>query len=229
MKKFILLSIFSSAIVFSNPLNAEEFKFEQKPLQPVLTINSQKQTSDDNGVKGKVIIGANAGFNVFATLLTARYYLSDYYDFDGYISSAKASPLFHLSVDYGFARKFSAGVDFGYQNARIDVSSYGSTFTDSWNRILLAARGDYHIIAKENMSLYTGLKLGYNMYTVNSTASEKDLPGYTSRLGVNPQATSVQAHFGYSYFFRGKLGVNAEVGIGFGGPYLFSAGLAYKI
>jgi hypothetical protein len=226
MKKSIILTLFGSAILFTNALQAKEFQLEQKPLKPGYTLHTMAQESTDDGIKGKIIIGANAGFNAFSTLLAARYVLSDFYDFDGYISKSTATPLYHLSVDYGFARKFSAGLDLGFQKANVTVGSSGSYFVDSWNRILIAARGDYHIIAKENMSLYTGLKLGYNMYTVTSSSN---IPNYESNLDVNPQAVSVQAHFGYSYFFQGKFGVNAEVGLGFGGPYLFSAGLAYKI
>jgi hypothetical protein len=234
MKKLTFLCIIGSFLIYAKPLSAKEFQLElkEKKQTQYLLPSIKAAPTGDEGIKGRTIIGVNAGFNVFSKLLEARYYLSNVYSYEGTISSSSASPLYHLSVDYGFAERFSAGVDIGFQKATIqfnDVLAYGDSYSDHWTRILLAARADYHIVAKENMSLYTGLKFGYNMYTVKTDFPEKDFPGYTANMNVNPQTVSVQAHFGYTYFFQGKFGVNAEIGLGFGGPYLFSAGLAYKI
>lgn len=233
MKK--LISLFITCALFFSSLNLRAFEeFKLKPLRENNTyiINSLKQDDSDDGVKGKIMVTAGVGFNVFATLLEARYLLSSYYSFEGNISSSEASPMINAAVDYGFARKFSVGVAFGYQTAKInlrDIVTTGDRYTDTWRRLHFAVRGDYYIVAKENINLYTGLKFGYNMYTVSTTVPQNYYPGYLDNLDVYPQPMSVQAHFGFSYYFMDLVGFNTEVGIGFGGPYLFAAGLSVKI
>jgi len=228
MKKFFTFLITSSVCLSSLNLSANNgLKLSSLPdknrpfmLHPV--------SDSDNGIKGKVMLTAGIGLNLFATYLEARYTLSTNYNFEGNITSHQSSPMFNAALDYGLGKRLSAGAAFGYQTARINFEdgTYGARYYDTWTRIHLAIRGDYYIIAKDNISLYTGAKFGYNMYTVNSTYN---VPGYVSRLDVYPSVVSVQAHFGFSYYAGGRVGFNTEVGLGFGGPYLIAAGLAIKI
>jgi hypothetical protein len=233
MKKLIPV-IICALLLSSFKLSAfQEFKLTPlKDSKSPFVISSLKKTDSDEGVKGKIMINAGVGFNIFATLLEARYYLSSNYDFNGYISSTKASPMYNLSLDYGLARKFSVGGAFGIQTAKVNftnVYTNGDHYEDRWTRLHLAVRGDYYIVAKENLNLYTGLKLGYNIYTVKTTIPSNRDPEYLSYLDVTPQPISVQAHLGFSYYFMDMVGFNTEVGIGFGGPYLFAIGLAVKL
>lgn len=232
MKKILLLSI-ACITCISSVLSAKEFtSYSLTGVKKPFVIKSLKASDSDDGVKGKIMITAGAGFNVFGTILEARYLLSSNYNYDGYISSHKTSPMYNLGVDYGLGEKFSVGVAVGFQTAKIQFSDLYTTndnYYDSWKRILIAARGDYYIIAKENISLYTGLKLGFNMYTVTTNLPPSDYPNYIENMDVYPQPASVQAHFGFSYYFNDMIGFNTEVGLGFGGPYLFHAGLAIKI
>lgn len=234
MKKLIPFIITGTLIICSFDVGAyEKFKLQQLPAkkQPFI-IKSLAQDASDEGVKGKIMATAGVGFNIFGKLLEGRYYLSTYYDFGDNISSSQGSPMYNIGVDYGFAKKFSVGVAFGYQTAVInlkDVVRMGDHYEDRWTRIHMAFRGDYYIVAKENLNLYTGLKFGYNMYTVKTTVPAQYYPGYLSNLDVTPQPLSIQAHFGFSYYFMDMIGFNAEVGVGFGGPYLFAAGVAVKI
>ena len=179
------------------------------------------------------------GLNLMGPSLQVKYTLSSMWSNSSYESmSTKQSPMFNFGVDYGLSDKFSAGVAFGYQTAKVNIDSYeynsntGNsdlvTNTDSWKRIHFAVKGDYHIIAKKHISLYTGVKIGYNKYSMTSTYTKYD-PSYVSRLNVTPSPVSLQAHFGINYYFNGMIGFNAEVGIGYGGPYIFAAGLAVKI
>lgn len=188
-------------------------------------------SDDDEGVKGKIIVTAGVGLNLLGTTLELRYLANAIYDFEGNIAGHNAWPMINAGVDYGLGKQVSVGVAFGYQKVTMnlkDVVAVNDTHYDTWTRIHFAARGDYYIVAKENISLYTGVKLGYNLYAVSSTVPENYYPGYKDNLWY-PQPLSAQAHFGFSYFVKGIVGFNAEIGLGYGVPYLFAAGVTVKI
>ncbi|HLC84120.1 MAG TPA: hypothetical protein VJI69_09835 [Bacteroidia bacterium] len=190
-----------------------------------------KSGADEEGVKGKIIITAGVGLNLLGTTLELRYIGNTIYNFDGNIAGHDAWPMINGAVDYGLGKQVSVGVAFGYQKVTMNLKNVvaaNDKHYDTWTRIHFAARGDYYIVAKENISLYTGVKLGYNLYSVSSTVPTSVYPGYTSNLWY-PQPLSAQAHFGFSYFVKGMVGFNAEVGLGYGVPYLFAAGVTVKI
>jgi hypothetical protein len=221
MKKIYVLTatllLFSASSFAENPMQGERI--------------AGRPSMGDNGIKGKVIIHAGVGLNLLSTNLTVRYALSAAYDGADYIPTFKQIPMINLGLDYGLGKKFSVGAAFGYQTAKGTYDHYGFKFIDTWTRIHMAVRGDYHIVAKENVGLYTGLKVGYNIYTVSTTLP--DSPGYTKSDYIadliKPSTISAQAHFGFSYFFSGVAGLNAEVGLGYGGPYIFALGATFKL
>ena len=114
------------------------------------------------------------------------------------------------------------------QDTNTATGEAGLIYTDIWQRFHFAARGDYYMVARDKFSLYTGLKIGYNRYSMTSTR-DVIYPTYTQELNVNPSPVSVQAHIGMSYFWRSMIGFNAELGLGVGGPYVFALGAAVKI
>ncbi len=175
------------------------------------------------------MVTAGVGLNLFKTNLAVRYALSSVYTYAAYTPTWKQTPMINAAVDYGLGKKVSVGVAFGYQRAVGTYTDGVFSFQDTWTRIHLAARGDYYIVATDNISLYTGLKVGYNIYNVSTTVSNTFYPNYITELNVHPSPVSVQAHFGFSYYFAKIVGVNAEVGIGYGGPYLFALGVTIKI
>jgi hypothetical protein len=207
--------------------------------------SAPKQTKDtEEGIKGKIIITAGIGLNASYLNFYRAYAVSDYAtNFTDNNFRVRSIPMINVMADYGIGKKVSVGLSFGYQTTNVsweyrDYSYNNSTgnynnfteiITDKWTRFHFAARGDYRIIAKENLGLYTGLKLGYNTYTLNSTTATKYYSGYKESLDLHFSPVSVQAHFGFSYWFQGMFGVNAEVGIGVGGPYIGAIGATFKL
>lgn len=186
---------------------------------------------ESEGMKGKILITAGAGLNLLGTTLELRYLANTIYSFDGNISGHTTLPMINAMVDYGLGEKVSVGVAFGYQKVVMNLKNIAvanDSHHDTWTRLHFSVRGDYYIIAKEKINLYTGAKFGYNLYSVSSTVPTSIYPGYTDNLWY-PSAMSAQAHFGVSYFVNGMIGFNAEIGLGYGAPYLFGAGLAIKI
>lgn len=241
MKKQIISIVLAGAFLMClNSVNAGELTPEIKNDKNLLEIK-KKAESDDDGIKGKIMVNAGVGLNGTRASLRLKYNglpdaNSNYYNGIPKIFSSSQIPLINLGVDYGIARRFSLGVAFGFQKITLNGEANDSTFnnptlgTDTWTRYHIAVRGDYYIVANENVNLYTGLKIGYNMYTVKSTFTKTD-PSYISKLHSkvsNPLTTGVQAHFGFSYFFNGMIGINTEVGLAIGGPYFFAAGLGFK-
>lgn len=209
-------------------LNSPPIKYHPFVIKPITD-------DEDNGMKGKFIVTAGAGFNFFGYALQVRY---NAHHTINYVQGHQTSPMFFARVDYGLDKKISLGISGGYQTARIDyptleVNNYpgvGSTkyehLYDDWTRVNLAVRGDYYIVSNKNINLYTGLKIGYNSYSVktNFPDSIADM-----RIVIKANPVCVQAHFGFSYFIKEIVGVNAEFGLGYGGPYMLAAGLTIKI
>jgi hypothetical protein len=96
--------------------------------------------------------------------------------------------------------------------------------TDTWTRINIGVRGLFHIVRTEHIGLYTGMRLGTNLYSHKSTYGD---PQYFKKLDVHPSAFSVQALFGFSAYIVQGIGVNTEIAIG--PPYFFTIGLTYKM
>lgn len=234
MKKQIIRMVFAGTFLMClNTSNAGELKPEIKNGNKLLEIK-KNAGSDDDGIKGKIMVNAGVGLNGTRSFLRLQYRTTDSTSTSGppNITSSTQIPLLNIGVDYGFAKRFSVGAAFGYQSIKLNAGA-GSNFiagTDTWTRLHIAVRGDYYIVAKENLNLYTGLKVGYNIYNVKSTYTKLD-PNYISKLETyvsGPLKTGVQAHFGFSYFFNGMIGINTEVGLAIGGPYFFAAGLGFK-
>lgn len=197
----------------------------------------------DNGIKGKFIFTPGLGFNILDVSLKYSYVRnsiwSKNHDYNYIDIKAHCTPMYHIAVDYGVNEFLTVGASFGYQTATIAIQSHyydpntggSGTYVDSWTRMHFGTRVDYHIIRNKNISMYTGIKLGYNIYSMNSTLTSL-IPEYKNNLSltdVTPFRYGVQAHFGFSYYFNGIVGLNTEMGLGIGGPYLFAIGLTVKI
>jgi hypothetical protein len=206
------------------------------PSAPDSTVSntfSIKSTHDDGGAKGKIMVTAGVGFNFTQLNYVVRYESSGYFISLGdgpVISKVSSMPLINIMADYGIGERVSVGVAGGYQKTTVywgDGSRYFN-MTDDWTRIHIAVRGDYRIIAKKDLGLYTGVKIGFNKYTMVSSTFQAVDPNYINNMHLNLSPVSIQAHFGVSYWFSGIAGLNAEVGIGYGGPYVFAIGATAK-
>ena len=231
MKK-ITISLFTSALcIFSLNMSAYDgLNLTSLPDNNHSFTLKHHGDDSDEGVKGKFIITAGVGFNFEGASLHVRYLASAYYNSNDFTLTNSHMPMLNVAVDYGFAKKFSAGVAFGYQKITMTNSnSLGVYSQDTWTRLNFSARADYYIVRKNDLNLYAGVKLGYNLFSVTTNLSPLVDPNYIQNLDVYPNPVSVQAHIGFSYFVKGIVGVNAEFGLGYGGPYMFAVGATVKI
>ena len=232
MKKFPLI-IFIAFCIFSLNLKAYDgLNLTALPKKDQAFVLKRLPGDEDEGVKGKIIVTAGIGLNWLGTTMELRYLTSSYYDYSGSISGHQTMPMFNIAGDYGLLKNLSVGGAFGYQTVRINFSDIGGPslgYHDTWTRLHFAVRGDYYIVANKNISLYTGAKLGYNIYTVQTTIPASVEPNYLQNMNVYTNPISAQAHFGFSYFVNGAVGVNAEFGLGYGGPYMLAVGATVKL
>lgn len=204
-------------------------------LQPVSGQTVADTSTAENSIRGKLLLTGGLGVNILGTLLQYQYSNCDYWHNGSYAITGMSRPMLVAAVDYGVGRRFSAGLSFGYQVAKVTVEdkyylSAGKSipYDDTWKRLLFAARGDFYFLQLERISMYAGVKAGYSKFSMRSERSSFE-PDYTSQLDVKPLALSIQAHVGCNYFFTPMVGMNVEAGLGIGGPYLAEAGIVVKL
>lgn len=112
----------------------------------------------------------------------------------------------------------SASMEFGVKDGVIDKGSIGvggyvgyssATYSGYWktSNIIIGARGSFHYPLVNKLDTYTGLLLGYNIY------SYKYESGY---LGAHESAGNVILawYAGARYYFTDKFAVMGEIGYG---------------
>jgi len=199
----------------------------------------KKGKGESNGVKGKMMLTVGFGFNSTPIATLVRYQASSYFldsaHGTGYNMANRSSsfaPLYNIVFDYGISSRFSVGAGLGYQTFSVfwGDNSGGNfyNYTDKWTRLAFSLRGDFHILTRKHFSMYTGIRLSYNTYSMTSNVDTRMFPNYTTNLDVKPQTIGFQAHFGIAYFITENIGINVEVGPAVGGPYYAALGVKFK-
>lgn len=108
-----------------------------------------------------------------------------------------------VGVKDGILEKGSIGVGgyFGYSSAK--YSTYWKT-----SNILIGGRGSFHYPLVEKLDTYTGLLLGYNIF---STKYDNSYTGFNS---ASSSGLALAWFAGARYYFSDKLAAMAEVGYG---------------
>lgn len=123
-------------------------------------------------------------------------------------------PPINASYEIGITDDISAGGYFGFAMSEEGWSGY----TWKYTHIIIGARGSYHFYNEDNMDLYGGLMLGYNVVSVDS-------PGDYAYDAASSGIT-YSAFLGGRYYFSENLGAFAE--LGYGVAYI-SLGITFKL
>ncbi len=116
-----------------------------------------------------------------------------------------------ISVGYqvGVHQKFSVGGIVGYSSSSYGYSKYEWTY----RYIFIGGRGEYHFIDAdiENLDLYAGITLGYNIVSVTE-------PSGFNGYGYSAEGSYLLYgfHAGGRYYFTPKIGAFLELGYGVG-------------
>lgn len=124
------------------------------------------------------------------------------------------SASFEVGVKDGILDKGSIGVGgyLGFSSAK--YSTYWKT-----SNFLIGARGSFHYPLVDKLDTYTGLLLGYNVFTTKYTNS------YTGGFGASSSGLNLAWFAGARYYFSDKFAAMAEVGYGVA---YFTLGVAMK-
>lgn len=165
-----------------------------KKLLAVLTVATfsfvQLAAQEATFVKGtKVLnVGIGIGSNYYGGLYGSH--------------SPALSGSFEVGIKDNVLEKGSIGIGgyVGYSSAK---------YADYWktSNILIGARGSFHYPLVDKLDTYTGLLLGYNIFSTKYTD-----PTYT--VGGSASAVALAWFAGARYYFTDKFAGMAEVGYG---------------
>lgn len=196
------------------------------------------------------IYSGNAQVESPAVIFGAGYCGGIYYSFKEALSNPNYSILnYNEKHNYGFqiyneiavSKRFTLGCSFVYHQFLIHSEGYvvkqDNILPDAFNFILngdtvncnedvtykrynFGIKFNVNIINKTKFSLYSGVRVGYNQ-NVSGKSSFSAIDGYVKKSGFTKQVLIGARYAAYKNIF-----VFAE--FGFGSPYLFSGGIAYR-
>ncbi|MFZ6053207.1 hypothetical protein [Halocola ammonii] len=123
-------------------------------------------------------------------------------------------PPISVSVDYGIEQDVvdegtvSIGGYFGIAQNRFRTNYFGGEYGWNYTYIVLGPRGVYTYPIEENLDIYGGLMLGFNIATAREVG---DVPGNVSSSGGG---FAYDFFAGGRYFFQDNLAAMLELGYG---------------
>jgi len=180
-----------------------------------------------------------AGVNVGASLISMLFRAINYADDPGWKSTQ--IPTIQGVYDYRISERFSVGGAASFSNISVDYSNDQLTntldgelqnFKFGLTRINVAARGLVYYTSSDVFELYSGLRLGVNIWNLNVESTDPDFAA-----GVDPlaeasnfaRAASPGAQviaLGANIYPTENIGINFEFAIG--QPYFAAIGLRYR-
>jgi hypothetical protein len=139
------------------------------------------------------------------------------------IYGSSSVPGISAGYQVGVHEKFSVGGIVGYSSSSYSSGYFlGKEYKWTYSYIFIGARGEYHFIDAnvENLDLYGGLTLGYNIVSVSEPS------GYTGFYSSEGSYLLYGFHAGGRYYFSPKIGAFLELGYGVG--YIV-AGVTFRL
>lgn len=132
-----------------------------------------------------------------------------------YSGSDATLPPLQVQLEFPMSEKIGIGGLLGYAGSKYDI--FGTTINYSY--ILVGARGNYHFVNTDNMDVYGGITLGYNI------ASAKVKGGGTYG-GASASSLLWGGVIGMRYYLGDKFAVNGELGYGLA---ILTIGISMKL
>jgi hypothetical protein len=184
----------------------------------------------------KHTVSASAGLNLFQIIG-----LVDKID-DGTNAinlDTKGTASYGITYDYGINKWFSLGVGGAFAKFRLSadqitiVRNDGSTYQGpvdlKLSRTTISIRPLFHYGNAKKLDLYSGLRLGVNLYNVNVKANEAlDPTDVTPRAKASKLRPNIQI---IPFALRGYLSENFAIGFetGLGAPHYLALQLSYRM
>lgn len=186
------------------------------------------------GSDGQIIAGVNVGASLIGVLFSSISFAdTDYW-------KSTNIPTLQINADYRMLDWLSIGGAFSYASTKVDYFDPNlapipdddklSDFKLNMNRFNVAVRTLAYFGNHEMIDLYSGVRIGANIWDVNSSSKDPDL-----KNGLDPLNGSFQGSFlGLQLILLGgtiypveAIGINFEFAVG--QPYYAALGLRYRI
>jgi hypothetical protein len=188
---------------------------------------ASKKEDKSMGIKNKKMTTINGALTNFETNLEPKYrqaFLTDPPNNYG-VTGFYVNPKFNIAFDYGMSKKISIGFLAGYEKSFLiwgDTLYNTGKNTDTWKRFQIAVKANYYFISLPKVSLSIGPQLAYNILKASSTSRIDYTPL------IEPLPITGQLNFNFAYYFKGLIGINAGIGLGFGSCDIFTIGICGK-
>lgn len=181
---------------------------------------------------------ATVGFNVGASAIGMLFNMMNFSD----VAELKASstPPIQFSYDYKVGDKFSVGGAFSFSHSSLEYNdpsmpnipdSALQNFNLSLNRFTIAARGLWYYTDNDRLDLYSGLRVGLNLWPYKVESTDPDVALDLNPLGEGIFSNAIYPNFQIIYF-GGTAFVTDNIGINWelcaGQPYFAAIGLRYR-
>jgi hypothetical protein len=181
-------------------------------------------------------VSVTAGLNVFQIIALADKVFSDSL---GAEVDLKATASYGINYDYGINKWFSIGLATGYNrfqfkspNIQIDLedgTTYQGFIDASLSRTNIAIRPLFHYGNKGRIDMYSGFRIGANIWSANIKADRELLPEDFGDVPLKNAGATLGLQF-IPFGLRGY--VTEHVGLGFelglGGPHYAALQLDYR-
>jgi opacity protein-like surface antigen len=176
--------------------------------------NAEASTTSDYNSQ----VSLNAGFSLVGSLLNA---ISSSGGIEGFKSTSL--PAIQINYDYTIEKWLSIGAAASFQKLGYEYTDVndGNEFIDvDLSRLNIAFRPLFHYGNLDNFDLYSGLRIGYEIWSINANTED-----YSEASFANGFSFQLVA-FGMRGYFTDNFGANVELGIG--SPHFISMGLNYR-
>ncbi|MFZ6052200.1 outer membrane beta-barrel protein [Halocola ammonii] len=139
-------------------------------------------------------------------------------------SGSSTLPPLSLAVDYGVTENIGVGGYLGYAGAKEEFNVFGTEYSWKYSYLVIGVRGTYHFIMEDDLDIYGGALLGYNVASAKFESDDESLESLVQEPSVGGVAYALFG--GARYMFSEKVGVFGELGYGIS---WITAGLTMKL
>jgi hypothetical protein len=160
-------------------------------------------------------------FDIHASLGLAPTFLAD--------KGKSIVPPMILGADYMVADQFSLGLSVGHSVTQTQEELVSDGIFGSWRNETYEAtlRSGVHVTRFDNISIYGGFLLNYNVAYVEG--SHPEMEEMAVHKGIKPKSVSLipGGYVGFKYAISQKITLGSE--LGFSGISLFRVGVGFRI
>ncbi len=181
----------------------------------MISISSEAQVKKPNR------IFKQGQFDVYSSIGLAPTFLAD--------KGKSIVPPIILGADYMVSDNFSLGLSLGHSVTQTKQELFSDGLFGTWRNSTFeaSAKAGLHVTRFDNMSIYGGFTLNYNLARI--TASHEEMDEIAHHRGILPERSTFVpgGYIGFKYAVSPKVTLNSE--LGFSGISIFRVGAGFRL